>query len=51
MVMMLGLCRASTAAEFLHPGITLSKADLEALKANLNTEPWKSALRRSARVM
>ena len=42
MVMILGLCRAGTAAEFLHPGITLSKADLEALKANLNTEPWKS---------
>ena len=32
---------AGTAA-FVHPGITLSKPDLESLKANLNQEPRKS---------
>lgn len=27
---------------FTHPGIPLSKEDLDTLKANLNSEPWKS---------
>ena len=27
---------------FVHPGITLSKSDLESLKANLTAEPWAS---------
>jgi len=34
-----GVCQART---FTHPGIPLTREDLATLKANLNTEPWKS---------
>jgi len=34
-----GVCPARA---FTHPGIPLTRDDLAALKANLNTEPWKS---------
>lgn len=33
---------AGPAAAFTHPGIPFTTADLDATKANLNTEPWKS---------
>ena len=32
----------SRSAPFVHPGIGLSVADLDAIKANLNKQPWKS---------
>jgi len=38
----LALARPGVANEFVHPGIPLTTSDLEALKANLNREPWKS---------
>lgn len=33
---------ATRANAFTHPGIPLSVADLDTVKANLNTEPWKA---------
>lgn len=34
---------SGSAHAFTHPGIPLTKADLDQVKANLNKEPWKSA--------
>jgi hypothetical protein len=40
LLLTIGVCQARA---FTHPGIPLTRDDLATLKANLNTEPWKSA--------
>ena len=39
LLLIFGACPARA---FMHPGIPLTREDLATLKANLNTEPWKS---------
>lgn len=36
------LLSASPAHAFVHPGLPLTKSDLDTIAAHLNTEPWKS---------
>lgn len=38
------LCQVNVKAQFVHPGILSTKAELDYVKRNQNREPWKSAL-------
>lgn len=42
----LGVNAGAAPATFAHPGVLLSRADLDAVKADLDKEPWKSAYER-----
>ena len=43
-LLILGIMIEQKANAFVHPGIMFSKADLDLVKNNQNSEPWKSAL-------
>lgn len=38
------LCQVNVKAQFVHPGILSTKAELDEIKRIRNQEPWKSAL-------
>ncbi|HEX7984002.1 MAG TPA: hypothetical protein VF616_10825 [Duganella sp.] len=42
----LGADAGAAPAAFTHPGVLLGRADLDAVKADLDKEPWKSAYER-----